>query len=114
MDIENQVEEFKASLDFDYANEQTLRKIGTWLGIAVDDFDERILRRYMKSYHDLNEKMGTIVLYNVPFAMHCQIVWLNDRGCFDEFCYMDYNSRLMDIQVDDFQGQSCFDIARMV
>lgn len=166
MDIENQIEEFKASLDFDYANEQTLRKIGTWLGIAVDDFDEKILRRYMKVYHDFNKKMGTkvyfeelievlcgikghvvekgigkegeklnshtflllipedkdidkefvekIVMKNVPFAMHCQIIWLNDRGCFDEYCYIDYNSRLMDIQLDDFQGYSCFDEARMV
>ncbi len=51
---------------------------------------------------------------NVPFAMHCQIIWLNDRSCFDEYCYIDYNSRLMDIQLDDFQGYSCFDEARMV
>ena len=60
------------------------------------------------------EFVEKIVMKNVPFAMHCQIIWLNDRSCFDEYCYIDYNSRLMDIQLDDFQGYSCFDEARMV
>ena len=61
MDIENQIEEFKASLDFDYANEQTLRKIGTWLGIAVDDFEKRILKG--RIYHE--SKNGGIAFYSL-------------------------------------------------
>lgn len=166
LDIENQIQEFKASLDLEYANEKTLRKIGTWLGIAVEDFDEQTLRRYIIAYHNLNKKMGTkayfeelievlccvkghviekgiglegqnldshtfllvipesmdvdkqfiekMVESQVPFPMHCHIIWLDERCCFDEFCYLDYNSRLTDIQIDDFQGYSCFDEARMV
>lgn len=55
-----------------------------------------------------------MILKEVPLTLTCKIIWLDEESCFDQYCFMDYNSYITDSKIDDLQGHSYFDKARMV
>lgn len=90
-----------------YANNQIAKNIyslDSQSFIILISNSEHVDKRYVEN----------MILKEVPITMMCQIVWLDEESCMDQFCYLGYNSYITDIKIDDFTGCSYFDEARMV
>ena len=51
---------------------------------------------------------------HILMMQECKIIWLDTTSYLDGYCYLDYNSYLVEENIEDMSGVYCYDATRMV